>query len=340
MSDAPWPSPSAIHEAADAIRRGELVGMPTETVYGLAGDATSGQAVARIFEAKGRPTFNPLIVHVASSQQAWDYVDDVPKMAYRLTDAFWPGPLTLVLPRQNTPTRDRPGICDLVTAGLDTVAVRVPGHPVARQLIEASGVPLAAPSANRSGAISPTSAQDVNDELGDAMAMVLDAGRCDGGLESTVVGFARHPDGQPDGQVVVYRLGGVTLEALQEIADVVVASESAGNAPPSPGMGLRHYAPQTPMTIVSTLSQAMAKANPSVGLLLPSGEVELSTGRFARVEILSVQGDLREAAASLFAILRRLDGCGLSQIVAVKAEDRGLGRAINDRLTRAAAPQS
>ena len=307
-----------IERAAAAIRAGELVGMPTETVYGLAGDATEPAAVLKIFTAKGRPTFDPLIVHVADAEQAWTVA--VPSArALKLAAACWPGPLTLVLPR-------RTGIPDLVTSGLETVAVRCPDHPLALALIRAAGRPVAAPSANPFGRVSPTTAAHVREQLGDAVAAVIDGGPCRVGIESTVL--------LPDPAPVILRPGGVTRERLAEILgeDVALADTTARakNLPPqAPGMLASHYAPRTPMS----LRAGAWPVAPDVGLLAFTG-ADLPPG--ARAEILSRTGDLQEAARNLFAALRRLDAGGATRLVAELVPETGLGEGINDRLRRAA----
>jgi L-threonylcarbamoyladenylate synthase len=324
-----------IAHAAEIIRRGGLVAFPTETVYGLGADALNPLAVARIFEVKSRPAFDPIIVHVASASAAWDLWSEVPTDAYRLMAKFWPGPLTIVLPK-------RPTVPDIVTAGLDTVGVRIPDHRAALALIRESGRPIAAPSANRFGRTSPTTAAAVAEELGDSIDLILDGGPTRVGVESTVVA-------RLEGRWTVLRPGGTTLEQLREALGAQVRSAgpaTAGGAPadrdgapqPSPGLLKRHYAPSTPLTLVPTPSDAAALARTGgrrLGLLCltrPAGPEP-----FAAVEELSASGDLREAAAGLFAALRRLDAAGLDGIVAATVPESGLGVAINDRLRRAAA---
>jgi len=322
-------SPEELAKAADALRSGALVGMPTETVYGLAGNALDAETVATIFEVKRRPTFDPLIVHAATLEEAFGLAAEVPAEARMLAERFWPGPLTLVLPR-------RPDLPDLLSAGLETLAVRVPGHPVAQALLKACGLPLAAPSANRFGHISPTRAAHVLEEFGDApdVAGVVDAGPCDYGLESTVVGF---PGG---GRVVVYRLGATPLEVLREVADQVEAVNAAhpedeadrvSAGEQSPGMLARHYAPRTPLTLLEAGAEAPVSGG-RTGWLSFDRVLEVDGPQ----EVLSTRGDLAQAATRLFSCLRRLDRLGLDRIVAWKVPEEGLGRAINDRLTRAA----
>ncbi|MFP4356782.1 MAG: L-threonylcarbamoyladenylate synthase [Phycisphaerae bacterium] len=318
-------SPDEVSSAVAALRAGRLVGMPTETVYGLAGNALEAQVVASIFAAKQRPTFDPLIVHAATAGAALGMAAGVPEEAGVLADRFWPGPLTLVLPRD-------PSLPELLSAGLDTVAFRVPQHPVARRLIEECGFPLAAPSANRFGGISPTRADHVVAELSDqpAVAGVIDAGPCAFGLESTVVGFP-----QP-GRAVVYRLGGLTVEQLREVLDdleVVRAFDAvddptlARRGEQSPGMLARHYAPRTGLILLDE------------GEMLPEHHRGKSTAHLG-LEDLSESGCLVEAAANLFGRLRMIDEGGFDLIVARRVPDEGLGRAINDRLYRAAVEKS
>lgn len=307
--------------AAAALRAGRLVGMPTETVYGLAANALDPAAVLRVFSAKGRPTFDPLIVHVADAAQAWTVAQPSPR-AERLAAALWPGPLTLVLPR-------RANVPDVVTSGLDTVGVRCPAHPLALALIRAAGVPLAAPSANLFGRISPTTAAHVREQLGDAVAVVLDGGPCRVGIESTVL--------LPDPTPIILRPGGVTRERLEEILGepVAVADRAvrAASLPQqAPGMLPSHYAPVKPLRLRA--SDEAWPTDPSIGVLAFTGQdLPLS---LTRVEVLSRSGDLAEAAAGLFAALRRLDATPARSLVAELVPDHGLGLGINDRLRRAA----
>lgn len=307
-----------ITAAAAALRRGELVGMPTETVYGLAANAWDEQAVLRIFTAKGRPRFDPLIVHVASAEQAWTVAEPSPR-ALRLAAVCWPGPLTMILPR-------RPGISDVITSGLDTVGVRVPDHPVALALIRAAEVPLAAPSANVFGRISPTTAAHVMEQLAAHIAGVVDGGPCRVGVESTVLRL--------DPQPVILRPGGLTRAAIEaclgESVAVADAAERAEHLPrEAPGMLASHYAPRVPLSLRHGAAWPTA---PDIGRLAfrdapPAG---------GPTEMLAADGDLSQAAARLFAALRRLDASGVRAIIAELVPDEGLGQAINDRLRRAA----
>ncbi len=311
--------PGAIALAAAVLSDGGLVAFPTETVYGLGADALNPIAVARIFESKGRPRFDPLIVHVADEAQLGELVVDLPPNALALANRFWPGPLTLVLPKKAV-------VPDIVTAGLATVAVRIPAHPVALDLIRQTQRPIAAPSANRFGRISPTYAAAVNEELGDAMNLVLDGGPCRIGVESTVIFFA-------DNQPLLLRPGGLAVEEIEAIVGPVVIPELTEEQPLSPGRLPAHYAPRTPLAI--WFGDNVATLGKRVGLL--ALQPPLNPRRFVAVEILSKDGDLIEAAANLFAALRRLDRLGLDLILAEPVPNRGIGLALNDRLRRASA---
>jgi L-threonylcarbamoyladenylate synthase len=326
------PTDEAIAAAAAAIRDGRLVAFPTETVYGLGGDATNDRAVAAIFALKGRPSFNPLIVHVPDLDAARLLVA-VDARAERLAARFWPGPLTLVLKR-----REGCPVSLLASAGLDSLAVRAPAHPVAQALLKAAGRPLAAPSANPSGKVSPTTAQHVVDGFAagaaadteadslvmSSLAMVLDGGSCAIGLESTVVDLSGDAP-------VLLRHGGVTEEELTALlGPLAAATIDDGLAPRAPGQLLSHYAPDRPLRLEAT---AVAPDE----ALLAFGPKPLSGAAVAAN--LSPTGDLTEAAANLFALLRRLDRPEVSRIAVMKVPERGLGRAINDRLRRAAAPR-
>ncbi len=308
----------SIEQAARLIREGELVAFPTETVYGLGGDATNERAVAKIFEAKGRPQFNPLISHVVDASEAerlvqWNDIAD--KLAAR----FWPGPLTLVLPR----AKDSP-IALLATAGLDTAAVRAPAHPMAQALIRAAGRPIAAPSANRSGAVSPTRAEHVAESLGDRVKMILDGGPCEVGLESTVLDLTTVTP-------TLLRPGGATREAIEAVIGPVALSHAvpSGNAAhKSPGQLASHYAPARPVRLNAT-SVTADEGLLAFGPQPPPGANQVLN--------LSVSGDLTEAAANLFAHLRALDQPANTRIAVMPIPQTGLGLAINDRLRRAAA---
>ncbi|MBI1193218.1 MAG: threonylcarbamoyl-AMP synthase [Bacteroidetes bacterium] len=308
-----------VAEAASLLRRGELVAIPTETVYGLAGLALNEAAVARIFAVKNRPHFDPLIAHLADASWLDRYVRHVPEPALALARRFWPGPLTLVLPRQEN-------IPDLVTSGLDTVAVRVPDHPLTLQLLRELDAPLAAPSANPFGYISPTTPQHVLDQLGGRIAMVLDGGPCRVGLESSIIGF----DGD---KPLLYRLGGLSREQIEAVAGPVEMSLHQSSDPRAPGQLLNHYAPRTPLLLGDPALLAWEHPGRRLGYLAfqapPDGP--WMTGR-----VLSASADPEEAARNLFRMLRELDAQPLDYILAERLPDQGLGLAINDRLERAA----
>lgn len=306
---------SSIAEAGALLAQGRLVAFPTETVYGLGGDATCDRAVAAIFEAKGRPSFNPLIVHIAEPAQMNTLVV-ADERARRLSERFWPGPLTLVLPRRP----DSP-VSLLASAGLDSIAVRMPDHPVALALIRATGRPVAAPSANRSGEVSPTTAGHVAHSLGSRLAMILDGGPCRVGVESTVLDLCGE-------RPALLRPGGVSAEVIEQALGVrLVRATDGGDAPRSPGQLESHYAPRLPVRL---------------GACCPrEGEALLAFGPAPADAALnlSAAGDLEEAAANLFAALRTLDRPGFTGIAVMPIPDHGLGLAINDRLRRAAAPR-
>jgi len=304
-----------IARAAEALCRGELVAFPTETVYGLGADATNGLAVAAIFELKGRPRFNPLIVHVSDTGMAERY-GVFTDTARRLAQAFWPGALTLVVPKQKNS-----GIADLTTAGLATVALRVPNHPVAQALLDGTGLPIAAPSANRSGHVSPTLAQHVEDDLGDGPAMILDGGPTVQGIESTVIDTTTE-------RPTLLRPGAVPREAIEDVLGMALVSATREGKPTSPGQLESHYAPRANLRLDANRVEA--------------GEALLAFGPDAPANAslainLSPQGDLREAAANLFRALRELDASGVEAIAAMPIPHDGLGEAINDRLHKAAA---
>ncbi|WP_032113099.1 L-threonylcarbamoyladenylate synthase [Candidatus Paracaedibacter symbiosus] len=300
---------SAIIEAAcDLWRRGDIVAIPTETVYGLAADAEQDAAVAKIFTVKGRPQFNPLILHVSSLEQLADYVEVTPLLT-KAAAAFWPGPLTLVLKRKSGAK-----LSYLVTAGLDSVAVRLPAHPIAQELIQAYGKPLAAPSANKSNSISPTSAEDVAASLGNDVPLIIDGGQTRIGLESTIVDLTSETS-------TILRPGGVTFEDLNKVFGQMRYAE-VGAAITAPGMLKRHYAPSIPMRLNVLEKQA--------------NEVMLGFGNVEGDLNLSEQGDLGEAAANLFRMMRLLDNPVNRAIAVAPIPYWGLGIAINDRLSRAA----
>ncbi|WP_272004698.1 L-threonylcarbamoyladenylate synthase [Roseovarius sp. ZX-A-9] len=301
-----------IEQAAQFLRQGALVAFPTETVYGLGADACNGEAVARIFAAKDRPQFNPLIVHVADADAAQRYAE-WNDLADRLAAVFWPGPLTLVLP-----LRAGGGLSPLVSAGQPSVALRAPDHPVGAALLAAFGGPIAAPSANPSGRISPTRAAHVVAGLSGRIAGIIDGGACPVGVESTIVGLGDVP--------TLLRPGGLPAEAIEAALGVSLAAPVAGAALTSPGQLSSHYAPRAGMRLNAREARA--------------GEVLLGFGPKVRGDqTLSASGDLTEAAAQLFDMLHALDAGGAEIIAVAPIPETGLGRAINDRLRRAAAPR-
>ena len=309
-------STETIELAASAIQGGGLVAFPTETVYGLGADATNDTAVAKIFEAKSRPTFNPLIVHVKDSGQAALLVEFTPA-AQKLAQKFWPGPLTMVLKRSASSP-----LSMLVSAGLDTVAVRVPNHPIAQALLEKSNVPLAAPSANKSGTVSSTAGMHVASQFRNGVEIIIDGGLCTVGIESTIIDLSGTDP-------IILRPGVITLEEIEiEIGPVAYATDGEIKAP---GMMKSHYAPSIPLRINVTPNERT------------KGEAYLTFGPDAprRAALnLSKAGDLREAAANLFTMIRALDQPGIRGIAVMPIPNTGLGHAINDRLMRAAAPRS
>ena len=315
---------TVLKSAAELLRRGHLVAFPTETVYGLGADATNPLAVARIFEAKQRPTFDPLIVHVAEFSQVEFVVSQFPETAQLLATEFWPGPLTLVLPKRDI-------IPDLVTAGLPGVGIRIPRHPVAIELLKAAGCPVAAPSANPFGGISPTTAQHVADGLGRNVDFIVDGGPCAVGLESTVLSLMTE-------RPILLRHGGCPLEDIERlIGPVAIATSDPSRddaAQPSPGMLSRHYAPDTRLIVIDHGWSAEPIAVLRCGLLT-AGKQPFS-GRFARIETLCDGENLQTCAANFFAALRTLDASDLDVIIAHEFPAHGLGVALNDRLRRAA----
>ncbi len=307
--------PTTIQEAAAILRAGQICAFPTETVYGLGADATNADAVLNVYQAKGRPRFNPLIVHCADVAMARQLVVFSP-LAEKVAAAFWPGPMSLVLPM--LPDN---GIADIVTAGLPTLAIRIPAHPAARELIAAVGKPLAAPSANPSGRLSPTRASEVISGF-DGQVPVLDGGPCHAGLESTILAI----DGE---EVVQLRTGALARDDIAETLGMLVPAIGEGSAITAPGMLLNHYAPKTDIRLDVTSPEA--------------GEAYLAFGGEpvfdGPMRNLSPSGDLREAARNLFTCLHELDASGATGIAVAPVPFQGLGEAINDRLQRAAAPR-
>ena len=327
MSEIVKPTPDAIARAVQLLHGGALVAFPTETVYGLGADATSDQAVAEIFKAKGRPSFNPLIVHVADFDAA-ETLGQFSDAAKQLAARYWPGPMTLVVPR-----RADCAISDLVSAGLSSIAIRVPAHRVARDLLRASARPIAAPSANRSGHVSATTPAHVADDLGGSVALILDDGPCMLGLESTVIDTSGSAP-------VILRPGGLPHDtirgslALSTELSASIDKDSPDAAPVSPGLLTSHYAPRAALRL-NARDVRKGEALLAFGSNLPAHDGAIIN--------LSPSGDLNEAAANLFAALRQRDRDGATQIAVMPIRDdgpdRGIAQAINDRLTRAAAPR-
>jgi len=311
---------SSVADAASFLQNDELVAIPTETVYGLAGNALKADVVLKIFEAKERPSFDPLIVHVPSKAAVRLYADEVPPVALKLMDAFWPGPLTLVLKKKSV-------IPDVVTSGLDTVGLRMPNHSMTLELLNLLDFPLAAPSANPFGYISPTTAQHVMDQLDSKIAMVLNGGACEVGVESTIVGFE-------DGETVVYRLGGLTLEDIRKVAGDVVVRVNSSSDPKAPGMLKSHYAPSKPLYISDDIQQLIQENTGARLAVICFGDVAFDQN--LTIYNLSEKSDFAEAASNLFAVLRAIDRRDdIDVIVASFLPESSLGYAINDRLSRA-----
>ena len=307
--------------AQQLLEQGKLVAIPTETVYGLAANALNEDAVLSIFEVKNRPQFDPLIIHTDSIEKLQHFVTSFPEKALKLATAFMPGPLTLLLPKNNI-------IPDLVTSGLESVAVRIPKHPLALELLATLDFPLAAPSANPFGYISPTTAAHVQAQLGDKIAYILDGGECSVGIESTIVGF-------DDEQPVVYRLGGIAVEEIENIVGVVKTMAHSTSNPQAPGMLKSHYAPRKPLTINNLEELLKNYDSQKIGVL--SFDKTIPEVPVANQRILSPTRNFSEAAKNLFAYLRQLDALDVAVIYAELLPNQNLGRAINDRLRRAAA---
>ncbi|MGB5243350.1 MAG: L-threonylcarbamoyladenylate synthase [Lutimonas sp.] len=309
-----------ISEAVKILSNEDVVAIPTETVYGLAGNIYSEKAIRRIFEVKQRPLFNPLIVHVHSIEQLKEIVMDIPAKAQLLAEAFWPGSLTLIL-------KKKPGIPEVITAGKETVAVRIPNHPVALKLLRELPFPLAAPSANPFNRISPTSAMHVESYFKDSIKMVLDGGECENGLESTIIGFE-------DNEPVLYRLGAISVEEIEKIVGKISIKNKQEKAPNAPGMLAKHYSPKTKTYLVDDVEKFIADhSDKAIGLICFSKP--MAALHIKHVEVLSESGDLKEAASKLYSSLHKLDDLQLDMIVAQRLPDIGLGKSMNDRLERA-----
>lgn len=310
-----------IIKAKNLLQAGELVAIPTETVYGLAGNAFNTEAVAQIFAVKNRPSFDPLIVHTSSLERLKTLAQNIPTKAAILAEALMPGPLTLLLQKNDV-------IPDLVTAGSHLVALRIPRHPLTLELLQSLDFPLAAPSANPFGYISPTTAQHVAQQLGDKIPYILDGGPCDVGLESTIVGFE-------EDRVIVYRKGGIAVETIEKLVGTVEVKLHSSSNPQAPGMLKSHYAPRVPMVLGNIEALLAQHQGKKIGII--SFQKTFQPASTLHPVTLSPAGDFTEAARKLFAGMRHLDSLDLDIIIAELLPEQDLGRAINDRLRRAAA---
>lgn len=309
-----------INKAKKALKNNDIVAIPTETVYGLAGNAYNERALKKIFILKKRPFYNPLIVHIKSTSFLNKIACNIPDTALRLAETFWPGPLTLVLKRKSL-------IPDLVTSGKETVAIRVPDHPITLALLDQLDFPLAAPSANPFGSISPTNAEHVLNYFGEELNVILDGGKCEKGLESTIIGFENN-------QPVLYRHGSISLEEIEKITGKISITTKNDKSPNSPGMLSRHYAPMTDTYLTNNISELLKYfEGKKIGLLLFKNHIQKNN--IVHQEILSESGNFTEAAKNLYAAMHRLDQNKLDVIIAERLPDKGLGKTINDKLERA-----
>lgn len=309
-----------IRKAKLILENNELVAIPTETVYGLAGNCLDEIAIKKIFETKKRPFFNPLIVHIHSLHKLDEIAQEVPEKANLLANAFWPGSLTLVL-------KKRPIIPDLITAGKETVAVRIPNHKLTLELLENLDFPLAAPSANPFGSISPTTAQHVADYFPEELKLVLDGGTCDNGIESTIIGFENE-------EPVLYRLGSISIEEIEAVIGKVKILNKEEDKPIAPGMLSRHYAPNTKTILVDNIIEELKNIkNDKIGVITFQDNIQHHS--IKAIEILSKDGNLKQATRNLYAAMHRLDKQNLNLIIAQRFPDNDLGKSINDRLERA-----
>lgn len=309
-----------INNAVELLRNDQIISIPTETVYGLAGNVYSEKAIKQIFDLKKRPYFNPLIVHIHSINQLNNIAQDIPSKAMLLAETFWPGPLTLVLKKQEH-------ISDLITAGKDTVAVRVPNNSVTIELLKKLDFPLAAPSANPFGSISPTKPEHVKRYFGENLKMVLNGGECEKGIESTIIGFENN-------EPILYRHGSISLEEIEKITGALTVNTFKKKSPNAPGMLAKHYAPKTKTILVDKLEDIISQYNSfKVGTL--SLKKNFKNNSIHSQISLSKTGDLNEAAAKLYNSLHELDLLNLDFIIAERVPDIGVGKAINDRLERA-----
>lgn len=309
-----------ITKAKEVLLKNELIAIPTETVYGLAGNAYNETAIKKIFKLKNRPFYNPLIVHVKSTAYLQQIACDIPDMALKLANEFWPGPLTLVLKKQAH-------ISDLITAGKNTVAVRVPNHPLTLALLDTLDFPLVAPSANPFGSISPTNAAHVLNYFGETLNVILDGGECEKGLESTIIGFKNE-------RPVLYRHGSIALEEIEKIVGKLNITTNNDQSPNAPGMLSRHYAPNTDTYLTDNIPDLLTCfEGQKIGLLVFKSQIQ--NDNILHQEILSKSGDFTEAAKNLYAAMHRLDQKKLDVILAEKLPNEGLGKTINDKLERA-----
>lgn len=309
-----------IIKAKNILLKNELIAIPTETVYGLAGNAYSDKAIRKIFELKKRPLFNPLIVHLKSASCIQEVASEIPEIGLKLINQFWPGPLTLILKKQKH-------ISDLITAGKDTVAVRVPNHPLTLALLNELEFPLTAPSANPFGSISPTNAEHVLSYFGKEIEAILDGGQCEKGLESTIIGFENE-------KPILYRHGAISMDEIEKVTGDLGVYTNNNISPNAPGMLSRHYAPNTDTYLTENVSALINQfEGKKIGLLGFNKEIE--NNKIIYQEVLSKTGDLNEAAKNLYAAMHRLDNYKLDLIIIEKLPDMGLGKTINDKLTRA-----
>ena len=308
-------------EARKILDANGVIGFPTETVYGLAGNIFSEIALRNIFEIKKRPFYNPLIVHLKNKEQLGLVAKEIPQKALMLAEEFWPGPLTLVLKKKNC-------VSDLVSAGKDTVAVRIPNHPMALELLTMLDYPLAAPSANPFQCISPTSAKHVEDYFGEIVPVVVDGGNCKRGLESTIIGF-------DDDKVILYRLGALSIESIESVVGEIVVLNENNKNPDAPGMLSKHYSPRKRLILTSNMTETINEnLDKQIGVLSLDSQFESNT--ILHSEVLSKDGNLIAAASKLYAALHRLDMASIDLIIAERMPDIGIGRTMNDRLVRAA----
>ncbi|MFN7674750.1 L-threonylcarbamoyladenylate synthase [Flavobacterium sp.] len=308
-----------IKKASKLLKAGNVVAIPTETVYGLAANVFDEKAVKKIFEIKGRPLFNPLIVHIKSIEDLQNVATNIPPKAWILANYFWPGPLTLVLPKKKT-------IPYVVTAGKETVGVRIPSHPVALALLEEVDFPLAAPSANPFGYISPTNAAHVQKQLGTKIPFILDGGNCEKGIESTIIGFEND-------EPVLYRVGAISKEAIEKCVGRIGSKTKAATTPEAPGMLSKHYSPKTPFMVSESIISDIEKyKNQGVGFVIFSNGIDETSEKFIH---LTKTESLDEAAQNLYAAMHQLDAQGFDFIIAEKFPETGIGISLNDRLFRA-----